>query len=604
MDNLFSTWAPYAHSFVEGGFIVSIAWICLLQYFTQVFKLNQERREHAEAKQAICGLVHELNSARGVCSVALVESELLRQILSGGSPHRIVQTILQQFVPDPEKGWAAYVELNPEPHVALSRGFAEAPAQRIDLDDELVLPAWTGYPVTFHQPRIAKSRFLLNFSSNDRRRTKQLYVLGVQSGERAYGLLVTTHLFPEHAPIEQQMELARRLSAGLAQHIAASESQAIQERELRNSTDQLTIRALLDQVFDNPSKMTQQFLRTVQMLLVADRGVMFLSTSFAAEEMTSYVTSGTVLHPEIREPWQHCEEQLAKISNGWNDRILFDEYSLEQLNLHHAFKAAIVLPVVVQSKTIGTLCFTRGARQPFTEEQRQLVVWAVELLADKMSTAIRQAEIKRMAQLDAVTQIANRHTFDQELERELQIAYATNSELSLILFDYGHQAGDEVLRVMGRILRDSLLHLRAGDRAFCSRYGGEEFAVILPGVGPLGTARIAEIIRAQVEKVKVLWQHQLLAITVSGGIATFPENGESAESLIASADVSLYHAKKMGRNRIMYPDSSTGSRSQMNLEFTEPSENDTPSQVASESMEPQSDPEVQMIDVTCQCKTC
>ncbi|MDB5387456.1 MAG: diguanylate cyclase, partial [Planctomycetaceae bacterium] len=498
--------------------------------------------------------------------VALVESEVLRQILAGETPELIVQMILQQLIPDPEKGWAAYIDLSPEPHVAHCRGFTEPPAHQIDLNDDLVTPAWTGYPVTIHQPRSTRSRFLQNFSSQDRSRSEQLYVFGVRSIDQPYGLLVTTHLFPEHAPIEQQIELARRLSTGLGKHIAASETYAVQERELRNSTDRLTIRTLLDQEFGNPLKMTQHFLRSMQSILEADRGVMFLSTSLANWESTSYVTSGAVLHPEIRETWQRSEEQLAKLTNGWSDRILFDEYGLELLDLNHAFKAAIVAPVTIKSKNIGTLCITRASKQAFTEEQQHLVLWAVELLSDKMSTAIHQAEMKRLAQLDAVTQIANRHTFDQELERELQIAYATSSELSLILFDldrfkavndtYGHQAGDEALRVMGHILRESLSHLRAGDRAICARYGGEEFAVILPGVGPLGTARIAEVIRGHVEKVKIQWQHQTLSISVSGGVATYPENGETIESLIAAADASLYQAKKLGRNRIGFPEPS------------------------------------------------
>jgi diguanylate cyclase (GGDEF)-like protein len=564
MDYLFSTWTHFARSTAEGGFLVALAGVCLLHYFVQIYRLQRERRAHAETKQAISGLEHELKSTQNVCSVALVESELLRQILAGGTPEAIVRMILKQFVPDPEKGWAAYIDLSPEPRVTQSRGFAEPPAQRIDLDDDLVTPAWTGYPVTFHQPRLAKSRFLLNFSSNDRRRSDQLYVLGVRSDQRSYGLLVTTHLFPMHAPIEQQIELARRLSIGLARHLAASESQAVQERELRNSTDRLKIRTLLDRDFGNPLKMTQQFLRTLQLTLEADRGVMFLTTSLTNWETTSYVTSGTALSSDIRETWQRCEEQLAKLTNGWSDRILFDEYGLELLDLNHAFKAAIVLPVVIKSKMIGTLCFTRASKQAFTEEQQNLVLWAVELLSEKMSTAIHQAEIKRMAQLDAVTQINNRHTFDQELERELQIAYATSSELSLILFDldrfkavndtHGHQAGDEALRVVGQILRDSLSHLRAGDRAICARYGGEEFAVILPGVGPLGASRIAEVIRGHVEKVKILWQHQILSISVSGGVATYPENGETIEALIAAADSSLYQAKKLGRNQIGFPE--------------------------------------------------
>ena len=190
------------------------------------------------------------------------------------------------------------------------------------------------------------------------------------------------------------------------------------------------------------------------------------------------------------------------------------------------------------------------------------------LPASELSETWQRAEERLVqllvrAQMDALTQIANRHTLDIELDRELRTAQATGSELSLIMLDvdhfktvndtHGHQAGDEILKAFAGILRDSLSQFRAGERAICARYGGDEFAVVLPGRGAEEAARIAELIREHVLRFRITWQEQAFQITISGGCATYPEHGQSVAELIAAADAALLSAKSQGRNAIGRP---------------------------------------------------
>ena len=108
---------------------------------------------------------------------------------------------------------------------------------------------------------------------------------------------------------------------------------------------------------------------------------------------------------------------------------------------------------------------------------------------------------------------------------------------------HGHPAGDEVLKKVANILRNCT---RAGDCT--ARYGGEEFAVLLSGKGGDTALRLAERIRERVAEEEFVGGK----VTISIGIAEFPDHGHTAEAVISSADEALYEAKRQGRNRVVF----------------------------------------------------
>jgi diguanylate cyclase (GGDEF)-like protein len=163
----------------------------------------------------------------------------------------------------------------------------------------------------------------------------------------------------------------------------------------------------------------------------------------------------------------------------------------------------------------------------------------------------------RVAAIDPLTGLFNRRHFSGRLEEEIERARRQLSPLTLLLLDVdsfkelndrlGHLAGDAVLRVVGDVLRRSV-------RLFdvCTRYGGDEFAILMPGSGPESTRQIAERIREGVEDSRPAggpWADDL-RVTASIGIATFA--GTTAEDLIARADQALYAAKREGKNRVSF----------------------------------------------------
>ena len=151
--------------------------------------------------------------------------------------------------------------------------------------------------------------------------------------------------------------------------------------------------------------------------------------------------------------------------------------------------------------------------------------------------------IERSAIMDGLTELFNRSYFESRLQREIRRARRYGQHLSLLLLDLdnfkevndtlGHPAGDSVLREMGRLVNNCVR-----DIDLAARYGGEEFAVILPETRRRGAFVVAERIRLEVEKLfrRKREFDRPLRMTVSGGLACYPEDAEDPSSLIAKAD--------------------------------------------------------------------
>ena len=166
-----------------------------------------------------------------------------------------------------------------------------------------------------------------------------------------------------------------------------------------------------------------------------------------------------------------------------------------------------------------------------------------------------QDELREQSTHDPLTGIYNRRYLDESLARELSLAARTRQPISVVMGDldhfkavndqYGHLAGDEVLRCFGNLLR---LHTR--DTDICCRYGGEEFILVLPGVPQAIGVERAEQLRRLTEGSPVCYRDSLISVTASFGVATFPHHGTTADDLITAADRALYAAKSNGRNRV------------------------------------------------------
>jgi diguanylate cyclase (GGDEF)-like protein/PAS domain S-box-containing protein len=166
-----------------------------------------------------------------------------------------------------------------------------------------------------------------------------------------------------------------------------------------------------------------------------------------------------------------------------------------------------------------------------------------------------QERLREQSTHDSLTGLYNRRYLDEILDQELISAEDHDYPVSVIIGDldhfksvndrHGHLAGDEVLRIIGRLM---MKHARAGD--ICCRYGGEEFLLVLPRVAKDIALERAERLRGAMAAALIPYGELRIPVTASFGVATFPRDGRTGDELISAADSALYAAKASGRNRV------------------------------------------------------
>ncbi len=216
----------------------------------------------------------------------------------------------------------------------------------------------------------------------------------------------------------------------------------------------------------------------------------------------------------------------------------------------------VCIPMMAQSEVAGVLYLQKrgGSLRPAKLQLAQTVAdsTALALANLKLRETLRHQSIR-----DPLTGLFNRRYMEETLERETRRVARAQRPLGLIMLDmdhfklfndtFGHDAGDALLREFGSFLR---AHVRGEDVA--CRYGGEEFTLILPEASLEVTRQRAEHLRGDIKHLHVPYRDQPLgAVTLSLGVAIFPDHGSTGEAVLKAADAALYRAKREGRDRVI-----------------------------------------------------
>ena len=216
--------------------------------------------------------------------------------------------------------------------------------------------------------------------------------------------------------------------------------------------------------------------------------------------------------------------------------------------------AAMAIPLRSGGHPFGVLAYY-GRAVPFDEDD----VHAVAILVRQAETAIENSflyeEAVRLSLTDGMTGLWNRRNFDLRLESELSRAVRFIEPFAVVFVEldqmkgvndrHGHQAGDTVLIELARRLTEAVREVDV-----VARWGGDEFTLLLPKTGLPGALLLAEKIRSAVGTAPFRTEAGSLDITISVGVAAYPEHGTSAKELVAAADGAMYRAKAGGRNRV------------------------------------------------------
>jgi diguanylate cyclase (GGDEF)-like protein len=193
---------------------------------------------------------------------------------------------------------------------------------------------------------------------------------------------------------------------------------------------------------------------------------------------------------------------------------------------------------------------------PADGAERRLAAVLAEHVCLALGNLKLRETLKNQSIRDPLTGLFNRRYMEDSLEREISRANRNKSCVAIIMMDldrfkrfndtFGHQAGDALLRGFG----DFLIKNTRGQDIAC-RYGGEEFAVVLSDTTLAGALKRANILREEVRQLKVHYGGQLLGmVSISVGLALFPDHGTTIAEVLRAADQALYSAKREGRDRV------------------------------------------------------
>jgi diguanylate cyclase (GGDEF)-like protein/PAS domain S-box-containing protein len=247
----------------------------------------------------------------------------------------------------------------------------------------------------------------------------------------------------------------------------------------------------------------------------------------------------------------------------------WSEYSTTGITCQHLKdpngSTHLCVPMVGQGETLGMLHLefandtsaeaNIGPESIQQSRQRLAATVAGQVALSLASLRLRET-LRDQSIRDSLTGLFNRRFMQESLDRELQRARRKKRPLAVVFLDldhfkrfndsFGHDAGDTVLRRIAEVFRQ---HFR-GDDVIC-RYGGEEFAIILPEATAKDAAKRANLLRLQAKKLRFRHQDQTLdPVTLSIGVAAFPEHGSTSEELLQAADQCLYQSKSEGRDRV------------------------------------------------------
>ena len=266
------------------------------------------------------------------------------------------------------------------------------------------------------------------------------------------------------------------------------------------------------------------------------------------------------LHEQVGEAFDRSQEKMTWQAIDTLQPVVMNDYSSwpnrNPIYEQHPLHAVVSLPILKGNDCLGVMNLARAnPGQPFTDEEIQIGRLFAQIAALAIENMQLQSTLVDQSVRDPLTGLYNRRYLFETLPREISRAVRENYPISFVLLDidlfkhindqYGHGAGDLALRTLAAYLQSMV---RASD--ILCRYGGDEHIIVMPNATPQDAFTRANQIRAAIEQLRPTYLGQELHMTISLGVAAYPNHGSSVDEVIACADKALYQSKLTGRNQV------------------------------------------------------
>ena len=288
----------------------------------------------------------------------------------------------------------------------------------------------------------------------------------------------------------------------------------------------------------------------------ADVNIDFANSNFY--KLTGYTANETLgKNPRILQSGEH---EKVFYYNLWETLKRGERWQGEFLNKKKNgelyWERASISPIIDNNaKTTHYVAIKEDITKD-KENKQELIQANLRLAAQVQEIKALENELKKKALYDSLTGLYNRHHMNEALTKSFRNAQENKTPISIIAIDLdnlktlndvgGHETGDHALRIIGALLHH---HTRKNDIA--CRYGGDEFILILPETHAKDACNRMGQLHQRVQELTLLYRaNQILRITFTAGIATYPQHGKTHQEVLKNADLALYRAKEKGRNRV------------------------------------------------------
>jgi diguanylate cyclase (GGDEF)-like protein len=244
------------------------------------------------------------------------------------------------------------------------------------------------------------------------------------------------------------------------------------------------------------------------------------------------------------------EENIKYVDDLKKYDVIYSPYFKKE-----EIQSVIAVPIKIENFVAAIYYVMNRSPIVFSQEKIDYLHSLGQQIGIALANARTHHELKQLAFVDNLTKVFNRNYWTQRLSEEIKRADRSHTPLTLVILDidnfkkcndqFGHIAGDEVLRRIAGIIKEN-----SREVDYVGRYGGEEFGLILPNLSEEVAFKVAERIRNQIETAEFIRnEYQKISVTISTGIAIYPQDADNDKDLIDAADKAMYLSKKRGKNK-------------------------------------------------------